>query len=541
MKKSKIIAAIVLLAMFSSMFVVAKTHNITIVANSSAPVVDEEPSVEPNAYTGTPLGDKGIWIYNNTGGGAITIDGDLSDWASVPHDVFAGVTVYLAYDAVNVYVAVTWKDTTNDDEISHWNKTGMLNSTHAAWEQLLGADDMLSVGFDNGTYKDTWVWTASIRTDGSHAYEPGDAGTEPFIENIDATGTMPIYDNTTTPIADYTTIPNGTVYKGWFAQAPSGSQTDVSLSSTWNASGNDMYVVEFSRALDTGNPDDIVLDFTDLTGQSFFVGAANKQDCTSMDVTTTAFSLAEGNDAATLTFDVIPNADGVDGSLLIRGNVYDDYDGWELIVYMEGWANTYGPGAYDYADVNLATGNWSYLFIYNQWDMPLGDDNIWVEFYPKYDAPIILNRTVTIVDEEAPTFIGIVDLSDRYPDGVSINDTTYVTVTAGIQDNYWEKDDIEAHLYSYKDNDVALMTPMIHFDPYGTTFSANITISYTPGAANNYTYFIDAFDPELNKALSGKFYFIVTAEVGATPGFGFIAAIVGLLGASFIVYKKFKK
>ncbi|MCF2144664.1 MAG: hypothetical protein K9W42_13280 [Candidatus Heimdallarchaeota archaeon] len=541
MKKSKIIAAILFLAMFSSIFVVAKTYKPIITTNAiTTPDISDEPSVEPKAWTPKPLGNKGIWIYNNTGGGAITLDGDLSDWATLPGDVFGGVTVYLAYDASNVYVACTWQDSTEDDALSHWNKTGMLNGS-AVWEQLAGADDMLAIGFDNGTYKDTWVWTRSIRTDGAHAYEPGDAGTEPFLRNADVNITKPIYDNSTTPIVDDTVLPNGTVYVGWFAQAPTGSQTDVSVAYSYNATGQNMYVVEFSRALDTGNPDDIVLNFTDLTGQSFFVGAANKQDCLSMDVATTAFSLAEGNDVATLTFDIIPNADSVDSALLIHGTVYDDYDGWELIVYLNGWAYTYGPGAYDYADVNLATGNWSYLFFYDQWDMPLGDDEVHVAFYPKYEAPIHFYQNVTIVDKEAPQILGIVDLAERYPDGVSINETTYVTVTVGLQDNYWERDDIEAHLYSYKDTDVALMTPMVHFDPYGTTFSANITITYTPGAPNEYTYFVDAFDPVLNKVLSEKFYFKVVAEVGATPGFGFIAAIVGLLGASVIIYKKYKK
>ncbi|MCE7746336.1 MAG: hypothetical protein GPJ52_14495 [Candidatus Heimdallarchaeota archaeon] len=57
----------------------------------------------------TDMGDKGIWIidlftYDN----AIILDGNLSDWAGIPHDVFNGVDVYLAYNETYVFVATSW-------------------------------------------------------------------------------------------------------------------------------------------------------------------------------------------------------------------------------------------------------------------------------------------------------------------------------------------------------------------------------------------------------------------------------------------------
>ncbi len=53
------------------------------------------------------MDNKGIWIYDITGGSGIILDVDLTDWEveGVPHDIFNGVDVYLAYDASTIYVA----------------------------------------------------------------------------------------------------------------------------------------------------------------------------------------------------------------------------------------------------------------------------------------------------------------------------------------------------------------------------------------------------------------------------------------------------
>jgi hypothetical protein len=540
MKKSKIFAAILFAALFSSLFLVANISRPTIIASGSAPVGSENPVMTPN-WDPKPLGTNGTWIADITGGGGITLDGDLSDWTSesVPHDYMGAVDLYVAFDASYVYVAATWEDATLSDDISLWNKTGMLNSTHATWVEFGGSVDILTIGWSNSTgYVDTWTWTPSIITNDGYAYEGADAGTTSFIRNKDANG-YPIYENDSSTLINQVTTPNGTFYEGWFDDSPTGSQNDVLFDWTWNASGNDMYVVEFQRNLDVGVTDDILFDFTDVTEYTIWTGASPNDAAIDLDVGLTAFPLWDDNEAATLTLNTVPGT--VDESLLISGTVYDDYDNWELIVYMEAWDDTYFVGAYDYADVNLATGNWSYLFIYDQYDMPTGDQRVWVEFYPKYDAPIMLDANVTIEDNDAPQILGIVDLNERYPDGMP-NDTDYVEVTVGLRDNYDATDDISANLYSYKDDGVALATPMVQFSSGGTTFVANISLDYDPAAENNYTYFIDAWDTSFNKVISEKYWFIYGyTEPVTTPGFGFIAAIVGLLGASFIVYKKFKK
>ncbi len=81
---------------------------------------------------------------------------------------------------------------TENNTVSHWNKTEMLNSTHANWGQFGGEDDVLNVGFSDGTETDLWVWTNSIRT-GPSEYEMDllgnpDGGDKPFIRNIDGSG-----------------------------------------------------------------------------------------------------------------------------------------------------------------------------------------------------------------------------------------------------------------------------------------------------------------------------------------------------------------
>ena len=241
-------------------------------------------TVEGLDYIPKSLGDKGIWIFDITGGGGITLDGDLSDWQTegVPHDIFNGVDVYLAFDTANVYVAAQWLDMTEDDKVSHWNKTGNLNVTHGDWEQFGGEDDVLTVGFSDGSDTDLWVWTNSFRTD-SEAYEMdlsgyADMHTLPFIRNIDGSGTIPIFDNTTMPIVNHLALPVGTIYAGWFDDTPTGSQADVDVVSDYNNTEEFYYTIEFSRPLNTGYTDDIVLDFSVLTDLSFFVGAANNDD-----------------------------------------------------------------------------------------------------------------------------------------------------------------------------------------------------------------------------------------------------------------------
>jgi hypothetical protein len=545
MKMSKVLATVLFLAMFASSFAAVKITTSTFTSGSSP--VFESTYYDPNVYVGTPIGSKGIWIEEVTT--AITVDGDLADWSTYRSGYFEGINVSVGYDSTYVYVACQWFDSTQSAAISNWMKEGLDDPSHAYFYEYAGADDMITVGFKDGAATtDLWTWTASIKTDQVHAYEHdganhADGGNLPFIRNANSNNTLPIYDNTTTALttSDYFTVANGTYYQAWFADTPTGSQTDVDVAVT-HASG--VYTAEFARLLDPSQTDDTALDFTDLTGKYFYVGKANRDNARDMNIGLAKLAIVDNNDdAATFSFyNAVHNP--ITESHLIRGNVYDDfsdyYHGLEIRVSTGGWADTYGAGYYDYADVNMATGNWSYLFLYNSDDMPLGVQNVTVVFCPKYEPTITIKQlNVDFQDIVAPQILGVVDLGERYPLGYS-NETGWVEITCGLKDNYNYVDDITARLYMKKDDGVYTITGMTQFVPFSTTFNANVTLTYDSTTANNYTYYIQAFDTSYNRIDSAKYWFIY-GEVETAPGFGIVAAILGLTGASFIIYKKYKK
>jgi hypothetical protein len=534
MKKSKILAIVLFFAFFTSSLLVVNIQHPT----SATIDVPEEVSAVPNAWVPVPMGTKGIWMYDMTGI-TITLDGALGDWATVPHDVFNGVDTYIGYDATNVYVAVTWADATNSILLPTWNKTGLVDASHVAYDLIDGADDMVTVGFSDGVDTDLWTWTASNKTTQAYAYEhdgtTADGGTVSFIENLNGNETLPAFDNTNTPIVDYFAIANGTIYNYFYPETPTGGQTDVDISVDYTAG---VYTIEMVRALDTGDADDFVMDFADLTGMSFFVGKANGYAGYDMNIPVAEYILSEGNDAATVTFDTVTNP--VTESLLITGTIHDDYEGYDFIVEMSGWEDTYGPGSYDDIAVNEVTGNWSYLFLYNIDDMPLGEHTVNVTLTPKYETAINLGQAIEIDDIVAPQILGLVDMHERYPFGVP-NDTLSLDFTVGLSDNYYSNADLTAYLYIYKDEGIALQHVMTQFSPGSTTFSVEVDLDYDPNAANNYTYFVQVWDGNLNKATSVSYWFIYGETTPATPGFTLIIAILGLAGASVVLVKKYKK
>jgi hypothetical protein len=555
MKKSKILAAVLLLAMFSSVLTVVKFSS-PVSGSSETPAT---PVVSPEAL-GDPLGTKGVWLNDVTG--LITVDGALGDWATVPHAMCNGVDTYVGNDSTYAYVAVAWVDSSKfDGKVSEWNKTGATldNVTNGAWVEYDGADDMVSVGFSNGTYTDMWTWAYSIRGDGSYAYETdgtgkADGGALPFVRNIDVAEAaqgwdQPETDNSSVAIPSHVALPNGTSYIGWFDNVPGGSQTNVDIAYTYNTSGDDRYIVEFRRLLDTGSQvDDIKLDLNDLTGMTFFVGRANKQSFIDMDVSVAGYAIADDNVAAEFTWDIF--ASPVTEALLITGKVWDDYVNPWINIQLSGWLDTYGD-VWGTADVNTFTGDWSYLFYYDEDDMPLGDYTVNISFVPKYDPQNDTYQNITIVDDEAPKIVGLVNLNTQYPNGVP-NGTDYVPVTVGVSDNYayWvgglagysDTDLLTVYLYSYAEDEIALMTPMVQFSSGGATFSANLTLpSIAAGTTYNYTYFVEVFDPSNNKVTSVHYWFIHgEIIVVPTPGFGILAGLFGLAGAAFIIYKKRK-
>ena len=557
MKKSKLLATVLLFAMFSSILTVVNFDS----PASSSPVTPVTPVVTPEAL-GDPLGTNGTMIVDVS---ALTIvaDGALADWVSTPFDIFNGVYTYVGYDSANVYVAVTWMDSSNDGDLSVWNKTGSTddNSTNAVWAEIEGADDMVAVGFSNGTYTDMWIWAESLRGDANQAYEvdgagKADGGVLPFLRNIDvseeALGWLqPEYDNTTTSIVNQGALANETKYIGWFDDTPTLSQTDVDIGYTWNASGDDMYVVEFIRALDTGaQVDDILLDFNSLVDMTFFVGSANKQDSLDMSVSTKALSLCTTNDAMEFSWDVVD--DTINSAMLLTGVIYDDYDDVEILIRLSGWDDTYGAGFWwNYAGgINSHTGEWSALFYYDEDDMPLGDQTINVTVVGKYETDIVTYQNVSIVDNTSPQIVGLVNLAESYPGGVP-NGTEFIPVTVGASDDYsyWvgglagysDTDLLTVYLFSWAGDDVALMTPMEQFASGGATFSANITLpALAAGETLNYTYFVEVWDPKNNKVTSVHYEFVYGEITAATPGFGILAGLFGLAAAAFIIYKKRK-
>ncbi len=544
MKKRKILAAVMFLVMFSSAFAVASTFRQT--SGNSTTISDTE-LINPDAVT--PWGSKGIWMYDNsTYGPGITVDANLDDWVNNPHYDFNGVDTYLCYTSTHVYVAVQWADSTIDNTVSLWNKTGSTedNTTHAIWDQFDGSDDMLTVGFSKGKASDYWVWANSFRGDANYAYEmtkagKADAGDTSFTRNIDtvteAKGWLqPKTDNFSVAIANQDAVANLTVYKGWFEKTPPTlSQTDVAISHTFNVSGNDMHIIEFARLLNTGQTDDIVFDFSTLSDYSFCVGAADGDDAEDMIIDVECYVLSGDNDnAATFTWNAI--TDTVNESLLVTGTAYDDYRASEILVNLE------LEGSWRLAEINYITGDWSVLYQFNKYQMPLGFQQLNVTFAPKYETPFVKYQNVTISDDLAPEIIGIVDLNERYPTGLD-NDTDYVTVTVGVKDDYTYVDELSVLLYYYKDDDIAKQIQMIQFSSGGSTYDANISLTdaYNASAMNNYTYFVQVFDSANNKITSDYYWFILGEYTPATAGFGIILGIFGLAGASFIIYKKFKK
>jgi hypothetical protein len=535
MKKSKILALVMLTAVFASAFSVA---TITVspaqfVAGSTAPVIDEPAVLHPDKKSfanGT---------YAQLTAQTIVLDGNVSEWTDVIPETFGNALVYLAYDATYAYVAVVWNDATVNDVVSKWNKTDAADG----FAMLNGADDTVTVGFDDGVGADFWTWTASNRTAEDYAYEHDgdgtpDAGTLPWLMNTNGTDFTPpagpAWDNTGTPIVDYTTIPVLTEIWAWELDpiTPTGSQTDVDIGV--NHTGT-QYIIEFQRTLAAPNGDDIALDFSN-NDVSFFVGVANGDNAVDFDIAVTEHLIYDDNDAAELTFDTISGT--ITESLLLQGTAYDDYEDYYVYVWVDTWADTWGSP--DSVSVNRITGAWSYLLLFNEMDMPLGTNNVYIYMYAPYEGLTHINYTVEFDDVTAPNMIGVTNITERYPTGVP-GDEGYVTITCGLSDDYDDVNYLTADLFSYVDDGIALASPMVQFYLDSSTFNGNITIdpSLDYSVQHNYTYFIQAWDTTGNKYTTLHYTFF-TAITIPTPGFGIIAGLFGVAIAVLFV-KKLKK
>lgn len=469
-----------------------------------------------------PLGVNGIWAINlSSFSNSISLDGNLTDWDGIPKEEFDDLEISLAFDENFVYIAVQWEDSTLDNEVGKWNKTGMIDADDAQWEFIGGKDDQIKIGFHIGPENDYWVWTSSNITIDPYVYEnegnyTADSGELPFVMNTNGTdfegNVKPIYDNEQIPIVDWEVIPETTCIDAYFPNTPTGSQTDVLVASDWNNTKENHYTLEFKRALDTGQTDDIIFDFG-LSNFDFFIGKIDGETIEYFEFANYDYRISTENEIPTMTFDVIPGL--VTKSLLIGGIVYDDYVNYNLTVNVT-WEYTPETGYIDYPIVNQFTGQWSYVLLYNEYFMPLGWQEIIIKFDPKYDDPINLNQTTFFDDIDPPEILGMVDIGNIYPNGVP-SDTESVPITIGVRDNYDLTDYLIVQLYYWKDVDVALMTPMTQYSPGGVTFNADIYLSYDPSAENLYRYFVQVWDLSNNKVTSELYTFFVGEESPTSP------------------------
>ncbi|MHA1355074.1 MAG: hypothetical protein ACTSR1_07885, partial [Candidatus Heimdallarchaeota archaeon] len=341
MKKSKILAMLMLVAVFASAFSVA-TITLSpaqfVVGSADPSVVDEPTVLTPNAQSW----DNGT--YAQLTAQSIVLDGNVDEWIDVIPETFGNALVYLAYDATNVYVAVVWADAVVDSDLCMWNKTDATDGFAA----IAGADDTVTVGFESigGMGADYWTWTASNRTSDVYAYEhngtgDADTGTMPWIRNsfYDGEGSynatdFPTRDSTWTTITDNTTIAVNTKIRGWqnSSTTPAGSQTDVAIGV--NHTGTH-YIVEFERTLAAPDSEDFAFDFLTNDTLKFYVGVANGDDAFDFDIALSEHLVYNKNDAAVLTFDAIP-ADNTE-SLLLQGTAYDDYEDYYVTVWVDTW------------------------------------------------------------------------------------------------------------------------------------------------------------------------------------------------------------
>lgn len=480
------------------------------------------------------IGEKGIWAQNITGLSSITIDNDLSEWENIPYLNINNVLIWLAFDESNVYIAFEWDDITFDDELSHWRKYGMFNETIAYWFLYEGADDALSIGFTQNGSTDISIWTASNRTDNYFMYECDengfpDLGNLPYVMNTNKTLTFenakPIYDNSSITLpSDESIIQDGTSYVAWFDSnlSPNESQNDTEIAIDWNNNKIGTYSVEIVRALNTGHGDDIVINFSEPLIFSF--GISNKHFARSMLVTMEDYLVSLENEVSNLTLNPINDANPIEDGiqvyddLYLQGTVYDDYKNSLIYIQLPAWEYTYGPNFTAQANIHENDGTWSYYLHFNEFDMPLGENEIIITLVPQYDNPITINETIIIDDIIAPTIYGIVDIAVRFPDGVPY-DQGSVLITAGLSDNYCINDDITAFLYYYKDNDVATIVGMSQFLPGSTSFIADIPIEPEFNRIAQYTYFLQVWDTNLNIKTSEHFTFFVqpTTSPSTTP------------------------
>ncbi|HUT79766.1 MAG TPA: hypothetical protein VMZ29_01080 [Candidatus Bathyarchaeia archaeon] len=476
----------------------------------------------PNTL-GDPLGNKGVWVVDldNFPSTSLTLGGGIADWSGLPWGILNGINMSIVFDNTYFYLAAQWLDTSYNYEVGKWNKTGMISPSEAEWQFLDGKDDTLQFGFKEGTNFDYMIWSASNRTQPGYMYECNAAGVpdtgDPHylmntndINKLNFEGVKPLYDNDWNLI-DEVTLPTGTVLNAWHDfndLIPTGSQANTQISWDWNVTKLNHYTIEVKRLLDTAELDDISLDFNiqDLT---FYIGSKNNDSTADMQIPISGFKVAIDNEPAELSLNQINNS--ANDSLLVSGQLYDDYTPHNIILRL-------GGGDWRVALIIEITGYWSYQFFYNPTDMPLGNQTIEVVLDPLYEEPIVKTTWVDIFDAKAPYILGVVNISERFTNGIVPPDYSFIEITAGINDNYWKKNNLTVSLFYWKSQDVAQVIPMEQYSTGSTTWIATIPIVHLETTLANYTYYVQVFDLSLNKQTSEKYWFLTATESGSyTP------------------------
>ncbi|MHA1186835.1 MAG: hypothetical protein ACTSSK_08165, partial [Candidatus Heimdallarchaeota archaeon] len=129
-----------------------------------------------------------------------------------------------------------------------------------------------------------------------------------------------------------------------------------------------------------------------------------------------------------------------------------------------------------------------------------------------------VNRTTFVEDVHAPTIIGLVNISQRYPTCVPL-DEEYVTVSAGLQDNHDSVNNLTANLYYNVDDGIVIEIPMVqpYLDSY--LFSTNITIDSNLDSdfSHYFTYYIEVFDTNNNFVKSSNYTFCTSQTIVDEP------------------------
>lgn len=326
-----------------------------------------------------------------------------------------------------------------------------------------------------------------------------------YDENLDYNDRRPIWDNDQNPIPPDNTLPIYTEIVAWFDsnQEPNESQNDFQIAIDHNNYREYYYTAEIVRALNTSHNDDIAINLTKPL--KFLFG----EDSYSFDLLYgyNEYDVYFTNELAELSFDAIedanPEEDGIQisNSFVITGMIYDDFRYYQLRVTNSLWGDVYRS-----ISVNQITGEWQYLLLFNKNTLPLGESVITVTLYPAFEDPISMNQTIFVEDNDPPLIQGVVDIAERYPEGVPADERS-VEISIGIIDNYDSADDITPYLYYYKEGDVTLSVEMQPITSSSRLFITSIPIFHGMENTYEYSYFIEVFDASMNKVTTEKYNF----------------------------------